>query len=1831
MQTPLVGQTSKETKMKSPGLRFLAPLAIAALCLAIAGQAHAIDITGTYAASQTFTGANTWTAGNVTINGAATTLTNDGAGTLTYDSTVGALGGDGSLLNDGLFVFATTTGADNLNINGPTTFTNAGTFEFASGGDVRLVNAASMFENTGTIVKTSGTVGGSNDPTYIFRDTLTTGGTFVNSGNIEVQAGKLNIASGTSTGGTFTTSGGGVLSFTGPWAELTGTTTAGSLVRIDTENPASTTGGKFTAAAATTVINVGGDGIVWNTGTLDTNGNIIQNDGLFRIQTGGTKTVTGGGTLRNAAGTLSLESGALTVDTSIVNDGTTNWTGGNLTLNADLTNNATCTFGGSGGTNRILSGAGTFTNNGQFLFTATVADNIEDTDSGGEFLNNGLFDFQGSGDFELRDGYTFTVAPGGVLRKSVGGGDGSLFFARDTEPGAGTLDIQGTIEVLDGEIEVRGTGGGFTALSIVQYDATDKALTGGTWAIRDPDGAGAGTSRLDLLPITGGIEKIGAGATVELEGPHSYFAQFTPFVNEVAGTLTVNDRTLTIPSTLALTGGTIDGTGTVVVNNTITNTGTSTLDLDGALKWQNGTLDMGTGTVVNDGLFQFAGNADKPLVGTGTFVNNGVFEVVPTGANDNLNALTSGGTFINNGLYDIQGIGDFEMKDGFTYVNAPTGIVRKSAGTGNEALFFSFTDPAGTFDNQGTVEVLMDQLEIRSGGGYGTLQVSQYDTGTRTLTGGTWIVRDWDGAGTGTSTLDLQPANAGIQVLGAGAAVELTGPGSIFPQLTSHVREVAGTLTVNDRTLTLPTTLALTGGTINGTGTVVANANITSTGTSTLDLDGAFQWKGGTLNIVSGTLVNDGVFDYTGNPERALTGTGTFLNNGHFRHVTTTGTDNLRLEGANTLTNAGLYEFASGGDVWLAHSGSVFENTGTLLKSTGAVGSSNDPSYILRNSLTSGGTFVNSGDITVTAGKLNIGCGSSTGGTFTTSGTGVLSFSGAWTELTGTAVGTNVRIDNENPAGSTGGKFVAAAATTIVNVDGDGVLWQVGTLDTNGNLLRNDGLLRITTGGTKVVNGGGTFRNAAGGTLDLTDGTVTLAADTPIENDGAIVLHTGTSGFDGTGTVTNRPGGTVDWQSGGLELDPPSVTFRNQGAFDLTTTATKTLFGNGLLLNEAGGTMNWSNGDLVLSADVTNDGTFLFSGSSPTNRTLSGSGATFTNNGDFLLTATGNDNIENAANGEFVNNGVFDFQTNCDVALSGGYTFTNAPGGVVRRTSADTDACLFFDRAGGGGGTIDNQGTIASLRGELEIRSSIDVGFDDIVIVQYNAASRTLTGGTWVIETPSGSWARLDMHPANAGITTIGAGATVELTGPSAEFPQLTPHLNEVAGTLTVNSMTLTTPGALTLNGGRIDGTGTVSVNGTTTNAGTSTLAVGSFTLGDDMANPGGATLRWENGTLNIGTHTLVNDGLVQFTGNSDKTLAGTGTFVNNGVMQIVPTGSGDNLSGVGVGGQFINNGLYDIKGIGDFQLTNGYTFVNSPTGIIRKSAGTGNEALFFAYANPAGTLDNQGTIEVLMDQLEVRSTSGWGLVQCAQYDAGTKALTGGTWIIRDWDGAGGGTSMLDLQPANAGITILGAGAAVELTGPGAAFPQLTSSLATVNGTLTVNDRTFTAPTGTLAVGGTIAGTGTYSGDVVVQSGGTVSPGADAGAGIGTLTFNGDLDLNPTATLEMALGGLANYDQVLFAGGGRTLTLDNAALALSLGFMPAPLDEFVLVSGFDTLAGAGQFAGLPEGAAVNVGGSVFWISYGPNDITLVTAPEPTTLSLLGLGALCLRLRRRRKA
>ncbi|MCX7819452.1 MAG: autotransporter-associated beta strand repeat-containing protein [Kiritimatiellae bacterium] len=189
---------------------------------------------------------------------------------------------------------------------------------------------------------------------------------------------------------------------------------------------------------------------------------------------------------------------------------------------------------------------------------------------------------------------------------------------------------------------------------------------------------------------------------------------------------------------------------------------------------------------------------------------------------------------------------------------------------------------------------------------------------------------------------------------------------------------------------------------------------------------------------------------------------------------------------------------------------------------------------------------------------------------------------------------------------------------------------------------------------------------------------------------------------------------------------------------------------------------------------------------------------------------------------------------------------------------------------------------------------------------------------------------------------------------------------------------------------------------------------------------------------------------------------------------------------------------------------------------------------------------------------------------------------------------------------------------------------ELANLGALASGTIQIDSGAQIVATGTLSTvefgtGQTLKGEGKFVGGLIMDSGSTLSPGLSPGI----LTMMGDLTLDTGSTLEVELNGLTvgtQYDQLLFAGGSWSLTLNNPTLNVLLGFTPVYGDSFTIVQGFSALSGT--FNGLPDGAQFTVGTTLFEIDYDTSNITLTVVPEPATLGLVAMVAAAVLLRRR---
>ena len=166
------------------------------------------------------------------------------------------------------------------------------------------------------------------------------------------------------------------------------------------------------------------------------------------------------------------------------------------------------------------------------------------------------------------------------------------------------------------------------------------------------------------------------------------------------------------------------------------------------------------------------------------------------------------------------------------------------------------------------------------------------------------------------------------------------------------------------------------------------------------------------------------------------------------------------------------------------------------------------------------------------------------------------------------------------------------------------------------------------------------------------------------------------------------------------------------------------------------------------------------------------------------------------------------------------------------------------------------------------------------------------------------------------------------------------------------------------------------------------------------------------------------------------------------------------------------------------------------------------------------------------------------------------------------------------------------------------------------DGTLRLNDRTFAGQL--TVVGGVVELPNGLVGQVVLDGGTTVAAGTlsnglqaigggalQVGSGVTTLTFAGDVLLSKATSLKMDINGTTSgtqYDQVVVSGANRGVDLNDAALDLTLGFVPVVGSSFTILSLSDRSSTLnGTFAGLPQDGLLTVGDLQFIIDYTGGD------------------------------
>ena len=1218
------------------------------------------------------------------------------------------------------------------------------------------------------------------------------------------------------------------------------------------------------------------------------------------------------------------------------------------------------------------------------------------------------------------------------------------------------------------------------------------------------------------------------------------------------------------------------------------------LILNGPGTFGIGTASTGAGQVtLNSGMLRMT--LDTAKMGTGKMVING----------GTLAANANGGNFsLTNSSYDIGG--DFTVTGGGKNHEFGIGAVTLVGATR------TVTVSSGIARFQGAVGdgIISNGYGLTKAGGNGlVLTGANTYTGTTTVNAGTLHIGgnlNNGGIGTNTSTGTLSTSSA--IVLGGGtlqfnrsnavvqgtdfSAAAITGTGSF-------THNGASTLTLNAANTYSggTTTVSSTGNLILQNALAVQNSTLTKSSTGDVIFD--FAFPGGALTV--GGLGGSGTISFIDNTATQL-GALTISGNGSSGSLTgvLAGTGMTVIKnGANTQTFAGATANT--------YTGLTTVNAGQLILSKTA-----DVDAIAGNILVTGGTLqLGANNQINNAANIEV-----SGGTFNNSGA--------------------IRTETINGLKLTGGTVSANSGTNTLTITSTtGYDMQSGTIGTTGMVLAGSVGLTKTTAGTVNLGGVNTFNgdtNINNGTLSLTNASA-LAGTSAIKlvsaarldlNATNVSLAKLSTGGGGSGVIAdsflryssnqtaagvgNGPGkifGTVEVNLGTvtpnytLDFEANStltnvlaaggsyagaITLSGTTNFDTGTIGTLTVATGGVSSSTGGGkTLNLiGSGTGVLSAAVTG-------GSGTVSVVKSGAGR-------WDVTST-----TSAINGITLQSGVLRGVTASMAAarvgtltIQGGTLASTSIGAATIAAPVSLDGNVSLGQTSGGTGALTFTG-ITTLSGNRTITTDV-------------ATTYTAGNGVAAITDGAGSFT---LRKDGLGALSFGSSGAV------ADFN----------GDLFIDAGSLNNP--LNSAGSQTIGTGSITfANGTTYSSGNNTLTnnlvLTSGTVTNSSATGAGMTTAL-TGTISGSGGFLVSMNGSAAAGTQALALSGTGNSFSGGIT----------LSPIGATAH-----NYDIRAVTNAALGSGVVTLNAPTmaGISRLVLGAQN-ATSNSAGNATANQDIDGLVGAAGTQVIGNSTVSGG---------STLTISPGTAVSNTFAGVIGGVGA---NNNNLNLAINGvSGSTQVLTG----VNTYTGTTTVSNGTLLVGATVgSTASIGSAAALNVTAATATLGGHGFINSSTTLTNSAilSAGTSAGSLEFGSSLNLAAGNT-RIELGGTAfdlnvteQYDRIKLVGGSpSTLTLDGTGtLSLSLipGFNLMANDVFGIFQLEGSATRSGTFAGLAtDGSLVgNFGGQNLFITYsanfgnsgtlgladltGGNDIALYTVPEPSSALLLlgGLGML----------
>jgi hypothetical protein len=1049
-------------------------------------------------------------------------------------------------------------------------------------------------------------------------------------------------------------------------------------------------------------------------------------------------------------------------------------------------------------------------------------------------------------------------------------------------------------------------------------------------------------------------------------------------------TLAIGARTLRVDSLLS-----VATTGAVTITGAAGNlTGPGVVSNQGTISTNDGTISV---ELVNLGALTL--RSTSTISGALTNGPGGTMTALASNVGGT-GSLTVTNGFTNAGLIELTtadaGYGNTVTVTNGTLVNAPTGVIRSTAGQGGRTLnaqldnqglidlqnALTIARPSSAHVNSGTISVALGTLTVTQSGtapsftNTGTITIAPARTmavsgGTLTLTGGTL-----DGPA---GTLSTSGATVNLDVASARTRLTLTTttvPGTVTIPALDSLRLAGGSPTmtiVNDGRLVLQDVMTFNGSVATGDTTSVieirsaaayGQGNITFTNgftnTGRIELRTLDASYGNRLAVTNGPLVNA-----PGGIIRAIPGFGS-------------------KELAAQLDNQGLLDVREA--LVLNRASSAHVNTGTIALATANL------------TVTQTGTapsFTNTGTILAPSGRtfsLSGGTLNLIGGTFlgdtatlaTSNATVNMDIASARTRFTLTTTtvpgtftipaGDSLRLVGGSPnmtiansgrlvlqdAMTFPGTVTTGDTTSVIEIRSASSYGQANVTFTNGFI--NTGLIELRTlnafYGNRFAVTTGPLVNAPGGIIRAIPGFGSKELAAQLDNQGlldvreALVLNRASSAHSNTGVI--------DLATANLSVSQTGTTpsFTNTGT--ILAPSGRSLSVTGGTLNLTGGTFQGDTATLVTSGTTVNMD--IVSARTRFNLTNSTVPGTFViPAGDSLRLVGGSPNMTITNNGRLV--------------LQDAMTF---PGTV---TTGDTTSVIEIrsSAAYGQGNVTFTNGFINT--GLIELRT-LNAFYGNRFAVTTGplvnapgAIIRAIPGfGSKELAAQLDNQGLLDVREAlvlnrassvhsNTGVIDLAtANLTVTQGGTTPSFTNTGTILAPSGRTFSV------TGGTLNLTGGTFQGdTATLITSGTTVNmdivSARTRFNLTNSTVPGTFVIPAGDSLRLVGGSPNM---TIANSGRLVL--QDAMTFPGTVTTGDTTSVIEVRSSAVYGQGNVTFTNGFINTGLIELRTLNAFYgnrfaVTNG-TLQNAPGAIIRAIPGFGGKEL-------AAQLDNQGLLDV--------------------------------------------------------------------------------------------------------------------------------------------------------------------------------------------------------------------------------------------------------------------------